>query len=212
MKFTKIDYQNWERREIHEYFHDTSIYTTVHMDITDFLARVKEQGLRFYPTMIYCIAKVVNDHSDYRYGYDKDHNIGIWDRIHPLYTVPRKNAPHLFSMVVTKYQEDFDGFYNTFLADYERAEACGKLFCDGEPPANSMGITAMPGVHFSSFAFGDPGAKPDCTPFVVLGKYERQGERVILPVCGEFSHAVNDGYHITRFFEALATAIKDLNI
>lgn len=200
MAFHPIDYKTWERREIHEHFASSTIYLTVELDITDFLTRVKTRSIRFYPALIHCILRVVNGCEDYRYGLDTENQIGIWDVIHPLYTLPRKENPALFSMTVTRYREEFGAFYAAFLADYAKAEVCGKLL-RGEPRPDCMGVTALPGLHYSGFAFGGPGKKTDLTPFVVIGGYKEIQGRVLLPLTGEFSHAVNDGWHITRFFD-----------
>ena len=66
----------------------------------------------------------------------------------------------------------------------------------------------MPGLAFSAFSFGgDP--KLDFTPFVLLGKVHPAGDRTVLPVGGEFAHAVNDGGHNSGFFKELEeTAAK----
>ena len=211
MEFTLIDYDRWDRRDIFEFFNDSTLYLTVDFDITDFLAGLKKRGIRFYPAMIHCICRVVNNCADYRYAYDERRRVGVWDVLHPLYTVPRKNAPHLFSMVSTAYSGDFETFYGNFRADCERAENCGRLLCDESLPPNGIGITASPGVSFSSFSFGGGESKPDLTPFVVIGGYRRERERTVLPVCGEFAHAVNDGYHTRNFFDGLKSAMTDLN-
>lgn len=208
MHFTPLDQESWDRREIYDCFRDTVLYVTMEIDVTAFLADVRSRGLRFYPSLIHCIAKVVNRRVDYRYGYDEAGNIGTWDVIHPLYTVPRKSSPHLFSMVSTDYGDDFAGFYDRFLIDYERAETCGRLHCDASPRPCYLGITAVPALHFTGFAFGDPGKKPDLTPFVAVGRYENVRGKVTLPVCGEFSHAVNDGFHIGLFFKDLEAAMR----
>lgn len=207
MAFHKINYETWERREFHEFFDGCSIYMTVAMDITDFLTRVKWSGIRFYPALIHCILQVVNGCADFRYGFDTDKNIGVWDTIHTMYTVPRRGNPALFSMAITEYEKKFTDFYEGFLADYARAETCGKLLSDEQRP-DAMGITAVPGLHHSGFAFGGNDSKPDFTPFVVIGGYTEKDGRTMLPITGEFSHSVNDGYHITRFFDLLRERLE----
>lgn len=201
MPFNPIDYEKWERKEIYEHFKGTVMYTTVQMDISRLLQRVKSGGQRLYPALIHCIAAVVNSCADYRYGLVEG-NIGWWDAIHPCFTVPRKGKPELFSMAVTSYEDDFGAFLQRWLADYARAETCGRLMSDAWTP-DTMGITAAPGLPFTSFAFSDADGKEDFAPFIIIGKYELKGDRVIMPVCGEFVHSVNDGYHVSRFFELL---------
>jgi len=109
-------------------------------------------------------------------------------------------------MVVTEFLEDFSHFYESFLEDSGKAEECNRLLYNTENYSNVLGITSMPDLHFSSFAFGTE-VKPDLTPFVVIGKYEKKDNRIILPVCGEFAHSVNDGFHISQFFRELKIQI-----
>lgn len=208
-QLTPIDFSNWERSEIFTHFRGTTMYTTVNIDVGNFLLSIKEKGIRFYPAMIYCVCKVINDNLDYRYAYDDEKDLCVWDVLHPMYTLPRKDNPHLFTMAVTEYDEDFLKFYDAFLDNYSKAEVYDKLIYNPDGHKNIMGITAMPGLHFSSFAFGSE-IKPDFTPFTILGKYENNGGKVMLPVCGEFAHSVNDGYHITRFFKQLEENIQTL--
>lgn len=202
MKFSKIDYAAWERREIYEFFQGTTMYVTIQMDISAFLPRLKENKIRFYPALIYCIAKVINQNTEYKYAFNEDKEVGIWDILHPMYTLPRKNNPQLFSMAVTEFNEDFNLFYKNFLTDYAAAEVCGRLKYNCDDYTNTMGITALTDLHFSSFTFGSE-IKPDFTPFVILGKYKEENGKVILSVTGEFAHSVNDGFHISKFFKKL---------
>lgn len=59
MKFEKIDLKTWKRREYFERYMSEIPCTyslTVKLDIT----KIREKNLRLYPTMLYCITKVVN--------------------------------------------------------------------------------------------------------------------------------------------------------
>lgn len=209
MGFTPVDPAAWERAEYLACFGTTAVYMTVQVDITRLLEEVRRRGLRLYPALVYCAARVINGRPEFRYGRNAQGEIGLWDVIHPFYTVPRAENPELFSMKYTPYHPDFSAFYPAFLADYDRARSCGRLMADDRLPDNICGISAVPGTSFTSFSFGgDP--KADFTPFVLYGRYAREGERVKLPVSGEFSHAVNDGLHISRFFQELEAAANSL--
>lgn len=90
---------------------------------------------------------------------DEAGRIGIWDVLHPYYTVPRRDAPDLFAHEGHPLYADYDVFRQDFQADYARAETCGRLLCDETLPPNVCGISAMPGLAFSAFSFGgDPQA------------------------------------------------------
>lgn len=206
MSFIPIDPTAWERVEYFEYFQSTTLYMTAQVDITLLYERLKRRGLRLYPALVYLAARVINQNPDFRYGCDERGRLGQWDVLHPLYTVPRKDRPGLFSMKQTVYSEHFSTFYEAFVRDYALAETCGRLVCDTGAPKNVCGVSIVPGLRFTGFSFGG-GPKEDFTPFTLYGQFAREDNRLLLPVSGEFSHAVNDGLHITRFFEQLeATA------
>lgn len=122
MAFTPIDEQTWERREYLEVFRQTAIYLTAEVDITPLYRHTKARGEKLYPALIWCAAAVLNRHVHFRYGRDEAGRIGIWDVLHPYYTVPRRDAPDLFAMKVTRFMPDYDVFRQDFQADYARAE------------------------------------------------------------------------------------------
>ena len=202
MGFTPVDPAAWERAEFLSLFGHTAVYMTVELDITGLLARLRRRELRLYPALVYCAANVINRFPEFRYGRNSRGENGQWDVVHPFYTVPRADNPALFSMKYTPYVPDFAAFYRAFADDCQAARTCGRLVADENLPENICGISAVPGTSFTSFSFGgDP--KTDFIPFVLYGRYRQEGERVRLPVAGEFSHAVNDGFHISRFFREL---------
>ena len=134
MAFTPIDEQTWERREYLEVFRQTAIYLTAEVDITPLYRHTKARGEKLYPALVWCVAAVLNRHAHFRYGRDEAGRIGIWDELHPYYTVPRRDAPDLFAMKVTRFTPDYDAFLSRFREDYARAETCGRLLCDETLP------------------------------------------------------------------------------
>ena len=49
--FIEIDYENWDRKEIFERFFGYTYSLTADVDITEFLAAVRQKGYKFYPSM-----------------------------------------------------------------------------------------------------------------------------------------------------------------
>lgn len=208
MGFTKIDFDTWKRKEYFDFFKDSPIYMTVEMDVTQLFDKAKAAGFRLYPALVYCAAKVINSDPAFRYGRNEQGCIGLWDRLHPYYTVPRLDDGELFSMKCTEFTEDFAAFYKAFTADYETAQSCGRLLCDKALPPDICGISIVAGISYQAFSFG--GMKEDFTPFVMFGKITERNGRRMMPVTGEFSHAVNDGIHIERFFNELEKNMRTL--
>ncbi|MFR3921747.1 MAG: CatA-like O-acetyltransferase [Dysosmobacter welbionis] len=172
MAFTPIDEQTWERREYLEVFRQTAIYLTAEVDITPLYRHTKARGEKLYPALVWCVAAVLNRHAHFRYGRDEAGRIGIWDELHPYYTVPagtpgsvRHEGHPLYTglrCVPLRFRED-----------YARAETCGRLLCDETlPQMSAVSPPCRAGLLAFSFG-GDP--KPDFTPFVLLGRSTRQG-------------------------------------
>ena len=90
--FTALDFDHWPRREIFTCFRRTAIYLTVQVDVTGLWRRCKRGGLRLYPALIYGAARVVNGDPAFRYGFDQQGRLGLWDRLTPYYTVPRREG------------------------------------------------------------------------------------------------------------------------
>ena len=148
MAFTPIDESTWERREYLEVFRQTAIYLTADVDITPLYQRTKARGEKLYPALVWCVAAVLNRHAHFRYGRDQAGRIGVWDQLHPYYTVPRRDAPDLFAMKVTRFTPDYDAFLSQFREDCARAETCGRLLCDETLPPNLCGISAVPDERY----------------------------------------------------------------
>lgn len=208
MAFTPIDEQTWERREYLEVFRQTAIYLTAEVDITALYKRVKNRGEKLYPALIWCVAAVLNRHVHFRYGRDQAGRIGIWDMLHPYYTVPRREAPDQFAMKVTPFTADYRTFLAAFQADYARAETCGRLLCDETlPPTSAASPPCRAG--FLSFQLR---RRPQAGLHALrpAGAGPSGGDRTLLPVGGEFAHAVNDGSHISGFFKELEETAAEL--
>lgn len=207
--FHEIDYEHWDRKEIYERFFGYTYTVTAKLDLTRFLARLKEERVKFYPSVCWCIGKTVNQDRDFRFALE-DGKVGYYDALNPCYTLKRNHAPHLFTHMVTEYKEDFAEFYPLFLSDKAKAEEGDSLYFYGSPLAACVDISIMPELAFDSICYVRPAAftqldakSANYAPFITIGKYQQQGEQVLVPVTGNFNHAVNDGYHVQKFFSLL---------
>ena len=53
----KIDYENWDRKEIYELFHGYLFYLTVEIDITEFLETIHKHQWKFYPSICFVLPR-----------------------------------------------------------------------------------------------------------------------------------------------------------
>ena len=208
--FKEINYEDWDRKEIYDKFQGYLFCVTVEVDITGFLERLKARGLKFYPSICYCIAKTANLDKAYRFCKCAG-KIGYFEKVDAHYTVMRNHSDHLFTHMVTKYQEDFEAFYQAFFADKEKAENGTGLYFNASSPLYTVHISILPNTSFKALSYSKPASftkysaqTTSYIPFVTVGKYFQESQGVKLPVTAEFHHAVNDGYHAERFFQLLS--------
>ena len=212
--FCEIDYENWDRREIYERFFGYTYSLTVDVEITEFIHTIHQKNYKFYPSICYCIAKTVNENSDYRYG-KVDGIVGYWDSVDAHYSLLRTGT-HLFTHAVTSYTSDFTQFYSAFLHDKEKAEAGNTLYYNNYSPLDTVHVSIMPGLTHKALAFSKPARftnydidSTSFIPFITVGKYREENGKVLLPVTVEFHHAVNDGYHAEQFFHLFAKCCRE---
>lgn len=117
--FTPIDPTTWPRREHFHYYRNIlpcGYSVTVQLDVTKFRAMCRNNGLKFYPSFIWCVSHNILAHPAFRMGVDGAGNPGYHDMLHPNYTVFHEDD-HTFSDLWTAHDEDFAAFYQAFLAD-----------------------------------------------------------------------------------------------
>ena len=176
---------------------------TADVDITALMPRLRESGLRFYPAIIYGIARMVNADPALRTAMDETGTIGIYDQVDPTYTVFHKDD-ETFSVLWTAYQPDLAGFCRAWEADRARY---GDIHAfEARPPEAGRGlfnISAVPWTSFRSLHLELPEANDYLLPIFTLGRYREENGRTLLPLAMQVHHGVTDGFHVGRFFSRL---------
>lgn len=202
-EFNIIDYDNWDRKEIFESLNPLTYTISADLDITAFYTKIKAKGYKFYPSINYIIAKVVNENVEFRYAF-MDGKVGYYDRVDPLYTLIRVNSNHLYTHAITEYNPDFSSFYMAFERDRREAELCNRLYFMDVRPDNALSVSITPNLKFNHISYNYTLDKEgSLVPFVSVGKYYDNNGRKLLPTCTEFHHEVNDGYHAGKFYELM---------
>ena len=208
MNYTKIDVENWERRELFKlYTTDLKIVMnmTVDVDITHFLGEVKKNGFKFYPSMMWVVGKLMNARDEFKYHLTEDGELIKWDYVSPSYTDFNKETEK-FNKFVTEYSPDFKIFHDRAVADCERhRNETGFL---PNQPKNTFDITCLPWATYKSFDLHIYGEGKSLFPIVMWGKYREENGKILLPVTAMFHHAVCDGFALCRFFEELQAELN----
>lgn len=205
MLFEKIDKEVWERREYFDHYFSNTPCTysiTVKLDITS----IKARNQKLYPTMLYALSTIVNRHAEFRTAINKDGELGIYSEMHPCYTVFHKDT-QTFSNLWTEYTpnlEDFCAAYQADLLQYgERHHMIGKP----DIPANSFTVSMLPWATFEGFNLNLQRGYTYLIPIFTMGKYNRENDKIMLPLAIQVHHAVCDGFHVCRFVDELQELI-----
>ena len=176
----------------------------VKLDITG----LRQRGLPLYPTMLYALARSVNRHEEFRTAFDGEGRLGIYDRLEPSYTVFHKDS-QTFSCLWTEYQEDYAAFCRAYQADLD-AYGSAEGF-EGKPntPPNVFNVSMIPWESFDSFHLHCPQGNSYLLPIFTIGRFYREGDRVLLPLAAQVHHAVCDGFHLCRLIGEVRAWLAD---
>lgn len=201
--YTFVNLSEWKRKEHFEAFQSFAQCTfsqTIQLDITLLLKTVKKGGHKFYPTFIYIISRLINEHSEFRMAM-KDGELVIWDTIHPGYTIFHEQT-ETFSSLWSYYHEEISDFlkvYSEDVANYrDNLSYSPKGFIE-----NMFFVSANPWVSFTSFNLNVANINNFFAPAFTIGKYYMQGGKVFMPLAIQVHHAICDGFHVGRLLNEI---------
>ena len=130
-----------------------------------------------------------------------------WHSVDATPTVLRDDESYAVARLV--YAERLDDFVAPAMAAVARARQPDAPWGVRTEQSGELHMTTLPGVTFTHFTHARRGGFDDATPSVALGRFERDGQRVCMPVNLEVHHALVDGLHVGRFVEALQALLAE---
>lgn len=201
MKFNVIDFDKWERTPYFNHFSNNLKCTysiTSNIDITALLFILKEKQLKFYPTFIYIISKVVNSNKEFRFSFDNNKNLGYFEEMNPCYTIFHEDDK-TFSNIWSEYSEDFSLFYKIALNDLDTYKNVKGINAKDNQPLNVFPISCTPWVTFTGFNLNVYNDGNYLLPIITIGKFFKENNKTLLPLALQCHHGVADGYHSSKF-------------
>lgn len=180
---------------------------TVDIDVTNIKAFSKNHAMRFYPTMLWVISKVINSHGEFKYGWDKDGNLIQWDYVSPSYTDFHSEDEN-FTKLVTEYSDDVFEFYDRMVADMKKHQRERAIIPN--QPENFFDASCLPWVKYRHIDFHVFDEGKFLAPVVTWGKYEAENGKLTMPLTMNIHHAVADGFHLSRFFKEVQDIANSL--
>ncbi|MEM1485141.1 CatA-like O-acetyltransferase [Oscillospiraceae bacterium PP1C4] len=199
MSFHLIDLENWERKDCFNHFMNIAKSTyslTVNIDITKLIDFIKKNNYRLYPTFTWIVSKAVNNHMEFRMGFDSDRNLGYYDTIFPDYSV-LNDKTKIMDSLCTAYEEEFVSFYNCMVSDMENYKSSG---AHTQRHSNFFIVSCLPWLNYSAFTATNESEHQFLFPMVTWGKYIELDGKVLMPLTLQIHHAVADGYHCSLFY------------
>ena len=106
---------------------------TVKLDIS----KLKKDGKKLYPTLLYGVTTILNRHEEFRTALDKNGQVGVFSEMLPCYTIFHKET-ETFSSIWTEFTADYTEFLQNYQKDidaYHRASEGADHFAGAAAPA-----------------------------------------------------------------------------
>lgn len=203
MNFKKIDINTWQRAESYTFFttyNRCKINITMQLDVTNLIKTIKQNELRCYPVFTYITSKVINRHDEFKMNYDEGGDLILCDTVHPRYPIFH-NSDKRISILWTDYSENFKTFYDDFISDVNKYGEKRSMAAKGKYPINCFDMSCLPWSSFTSFDCPPTKDTVWLPPFVMVGKFYSNDDKILLPISMSVHHATCDGYHVSRFFD-----------
>lgn len=201
MQFTKIDINNWTRKEYFDHYFGNTPCTysmTVKLDIS----KLKKDGKKLYPTLLYGVTTIINRHEEFRTALDENGQVGVFSEMLPCYTVFHKET-ETFSSIWTEFTADYTEFLQNYQKDIDAFGERMGMSAKPNPPENTFPVSMIPWTSFEGFNLNLKKGYDYLLPIFTFGKYYEEGGKYYIPLSIQVHHAVCDGFHVCRFLDEL---------
>ena len=208
---TPINLDTWPRREHFTHYMTAVPCTyslTTEIDVTRFASAMRATHRKTYIAQIWALARIVNNHEEFRMSIGDDGAPGVWDVVHPSFTVfnPERET---FASIWCPYDDDFATFHASaapLLTHHKNATA---LLPQNDQPANSFDVSSIPWTSFTGFTLHVRNPWQHLFPIFTLGRYRTHEGRVFMPLAVQVHHAAADGFHTSRLIAELESLMNE---
>lgn len=205
----KIDMENWERRELYEFFSGMSypFYSvTFQVDVTELYQYVKREELSFYYALVWLCTKAFNRVENFRYTI-REKEVWLLDKRMSSFTDLKKGATQ-FHIVTMPCGEDLPAFCH----EAKAKSAAQTSFVDATSETDELiYFSCLPWIELTGLTNERDFDPDDSVPRIAWGKYTEEQGRKKLGISLELNHRFTDGYHVGQFYKELMEGINRLN-
>ena len=208
MNYRVIDMGRDPRRAQYDYFRSLAnpyAGVTVNVDITALLDWTKRTGSNFFLTVLYAVSRAANSVPELRRRIRGEQVVEyVW--CPTSHTVALADGSYCYCTLTA------DMSLADFLPYAKESQEMAKkepTLDDGEEAESLLFISCVPWLSYTALTQPVP-SPADSNPRITWGKYFRQEGRTLLPLTLLVHHALADGLHIARFYEALDRELENI--
>ena len=204
MEFHPIDLASWPRTPWFTHYSGSnaaSFCTTVRMDITQFRRTLQERSWRFYPSLLYAIARIVNCHSEFRTTYSQG-ILGTYSHLDVGFTVFNPES-ETYNELWTEWTKDISTFLQRYTDDVASYQGQPTLFAKPRLSQNIFRISNNPWLDFTALDQNRADLQYDLLPTFTSGAFRTDNGQTTFPLAIQVHHAVCDGFHVARLIAEL---------
>ena len=201
----KINYSDWPRREVYEFFSTLShpfYMVTFRQDVTALYDYAKAKGLSFYYSMVWACTKALNDVEAFLICA-REGELYRLSRRDPSFTDLRPGDEQ-FHIVTLPMDDDLVAFCR--IAG-EKSRAQQGFICAETETDELIYFSCLPWLDITALTnerdMSSTESLNDNIPRLTWGKYTEENGRKTLGLSLEVNHRFIDGAHIGRFAERL---------
>lgn len=198
-----IEFKQAHRKKHFEFFNGMNhphFNLCGNVEITGLLQQIKAKKLPFTPVLVWVLSKCANDipalKQRIRGGQIVEHEF-----VHPSFSVETDEAD-VFSFCEVKFQESSSLFIENAKSIIKKMRTNPRME-DEHGRDDYLFMSAIPWISFTSIQHAMSYHPHDSVPRITWGKYFKEGEKIMMPLAVQAHHAVVDGRHIGRYFEAV---------
>ncbi|HET6361604.1 MAG TPA: chloramphenicol acetyltransferase [Gemmatimonadota bacterium] len=199
----RLDLDSWPRRQHYELFraYDNPWFNLcADVDVTAMHAWCgEERGRSFFGASLWCSLAAANEIEEFRYRI-RGPEVVVHPLIHGGSTVLLPDGTFRFAYY--DYSPDMRRFIEHVGDVTERVRSESGPLDPQDDRDDLIHYSVIPWVPFTSFSHARRWGTEDAVPKIVFGKHRELSGRRMMPVSVEVHHALVDGLHVGRFYEA----------
>ena len=196
-----IEMATWSRKSLFEFFRQTAaphFSVTAPVNATHLEKCRRETGFSLFNAVLYAIMTAANAIPELRMRFKND-RVVKYKVVHASATVPIEGDR--FAFCGLEYLPAWESFNQACQSAIEKAKTQDEISEHIESD-DWIFLSCLPWIHFT--ALTNPNDGPDdCIPRITWGKCETHHGQASIPVGIQVHHALVDGVHVGRFYEAL---------